>query len=373
MILILTQCFPSRLGGVESLVSNLALGLSKTDSIIVFADRYNYFNDSIYDNKYKKTFLVRRFGGVKFFRRRKKIKEMKLYIKSNQVKLVIGDSWKSLELGADYLKKNNIPVISLAHGNEILSDSVNKIERIQNTLNKVSGIVANSMYTKSLIKNLINSDIPVDYVYPGAMDLRNIQSSTVPNIKGSPIILTLARLEKRKGHRYIIESVSKLLPQLPSLQYVIAGEGPEMKNLRKLVIDCKLQKNVIFTGFVNEAEKKYLFEKTALMVMPTLDETKNRSIEGFGIAYLEAAFFGIPSIASNVGGTPEAVINGSTGLIIDSMDQLFLTMKSILVDKEKRQSLGRAAQKHSINNFNWNVVTKKYISTFDKINNYYLN
>ena len=369
MILILTQCFPSRLGGVESLVSNLALGLSKTEDIIVFADRYNSFQDSFYDNKHKKLILVRRFSGIKFLRRRKKIKEAKLLIKSKQIKLIIGDSWKSLELGVDYFKKNNIPIASLAHGNEILSNNVNKIKRIKDTLNKVDGIIANSIYTQNLIKNLIDSDILVDYIYPGAIDLRNIKSSKVPNINGSPIIFTLARLEKRKGHRYIIESIRKLLPEFPSLQYVIAGEGPEIKNLKKLVVSYKLQKNVIFTGFINEAEKKYIFEKTELMVMPTLDETKNCSIEGFGIAYLEAAFFGIPSIASNVGGTPEAVINGYTGLIIDNMDQLFLTMKSILTDKEKRQSLGRAAQKRSIKNFNWNDVIKKYILAFYKINN----
>ena len=54
------------------------------------------------------------------------------------------------------------------------------------------------------------------------------------------------------------------------------------------------------------------------MVMPTLDESQNRSIEGFGIAYLEAAFFGIPSVASKVGGTPEAVLHKQTGIIIDN-------------------------------------------------------
>ena len=51
--------------------------------------------------------------------------------------------------------------------------------------------------------------------------------------------------------------------------------------------------------------------------MPTLDESENKSIEGFGIAYIEAAFFGIPSIASDVGGTPEAVIDKKTGWCID--------------------------------------------------------
>ena len=126
MILILTQCFPSRVGGVESLVSNLALSLSETEKVIVFADRHHFFYDSIYDNLHKNKIIVRRSSGIKFFRRRKKIKEVKTFIESGQVKVIIGDSWKSLELGVDYFIKKNIPLICLAHGNEILSNNQNK-------------------------------------------------------------------------------------------------------------------------------------------------------------------------------------------------------------------------------------------------------
>ena len=111
MIIILTQCFPSRLGGIESLVSNLALGLGKKEKVIVFADRHHLFYDAIYDNQYKDQIIVRRTGGLKFFRRRKKIRELKPFIESNQVKLVIADTWKSLELSIDLLAKKNISII----------------------------------------------------------------------------------------------------------------------------------------------------------------------------------------------------------------------------------------------------------------------
>ena len=67
MILILTQCFPSRLGGIESLVSNLAIGLSNFEKVIVFADRYHIFYDAVFDNQFKNQILVRRVGGIKFF------------------------------------------------------------------------------------------------------------------------------------------------------------------------------------------------------------------------------------------------------------------------------------------------------------------
>jgi len=369
MILILTQCFPSRLGGIESLVSNLSLGLSKSEKIIVFADRHHMFYDAIYDNNHKDEILVRRISGLKFFRQRRKIKEIKPFIESQKVKLIIADTWKSLELGIDYFNTKNIPSICLAHGNELLSNDLKKAQRIKNTLNKSTAVVANSLYTKKLVQELVKSTIIVDYVYPGANDLRNHKEHSLKEVNGEPVILTLARLEKRKGHTHIIHCIKKLLSDFPNIQYVIAGEGPEKRALQKLVNDKNLQNNVLFVGLVNDEQKKFLFERSSLMVMPTLDESKSRSIEGFGISYLEAAFFGIPSIASDVGGTPEAVINNSTGVIINSIDKLYQSMHDLLVNENKRILFGENAQRRSHENFQWNTVTKKYKSIFDEVIN----
>ena len=61
MIIVLTQCFPSRIGGIESLVSNLAIGLGKKEKVIVFADQHHLFYDAIYDNQYKDKIIVNSF------------------------------------------------------------------------------------------------------------------------------------------------------------------------------------------------------------------------------------------------------------------------------------------------------------------------
>ena len=362
MILILTQCFPSRIGGIESLISNLAVGLSKNENTIVFADRHNFYHDNIFDQKHKESFLVRRTGGIKFFRRRKKIKEMKLLIMSKQVKLVIADSWKSLELAIDFLNSNDIPVFCLAHGNELLSKKIKKLKTIKDIYNKSTKVIANSLYTKDLIKKIISPSTTVEFIYPGAFDLRNLNATKMSISTGYPVILTLARLEKRKGHSFVIESVKKLLPDFPQIQYIIAGKGPEEQNLKKIVEKNKLKNNIVFVGEVNDLQKKYLFENTNLMVMPTLDDIDNRSIEGFGIAYLEAAFFEIPSIASNIGGTTEAVLHNETGIIINRIDELESVLRDLLNNKEKIIQLGVRAKKRALKEFQWNNVIKKYLS-----------
>ena len=100
--------------------------------------------------------------------------------------------------------------------------------------------------------------------------------------------------------------------------------------------------------------------------MPTLDEREKRSIEGFGIAYLEAAFLGIPSIASDVGGTKEAVLHNKTGIIINNIDNIYQSIHSLLINPNQREQLGKSAQKRAIEEFNWDIVVKKYL---DAINN----
>ena len=364
MYLLLTQCFPSRLGGIESLVSNLALSISKYNKVVVFADQYHLLYDTIYDNKYKDKILIKRFSGIKYFRRRKKTKEIKFFIESTKVKYIIADTWKSLELCIDFINKKNITVMCLAHGNELLSNNLNKKERIISTLNKVPLIVANSNYTATLVKQLIGNKNNISVVYPGANNLCSLKPDISLKIEGKPVLLTLARLEKRKGHALILEAIKKLKENFPNIKYLIAGEGNLKFELKKIVDKYNINLNVQFISNVNEHQKKQLFNHTSLMIMPTLDESYKRSIEGFGISYIEAAFFGIPSIVSNVGGTPEAVLHEKTGIVIDDQNQLFRVINDLLSNKDKLKQLGDRAKKRAEKSFKWDNVVNKYLSVF---------
>ena len=79
------------------------------------------------------------------------------------------------------------------------------------------------------------------------------------------------------------------------------------------------------------------------------------------------AFFGIPSIASNVGGTPEVVLNKFTGIIISNFDELYDTSRNLLRDNLNLKLLGENAKKRSINDFSWEKVINDYYSIFSKI------
>jgi len=251
-------------------------------------------------------------------------------------------------------------MICLAHGNELIIKNNSHHNRILNTLENVTKIVANSEFTKKLIKKVSPKLTNIEVIHPGVSSFENIIEEEVKLIEGSPTFLTLARLEKRKGHEFILQSISKLINKYPNIRYIIAGEGEERSHLKSLVSSLNISKNVMFIGSINDGQKKFILNKTDLMIMPTIDESKKLSIEGFGITYIEAALFGIPSIASNVGGTKEAVLHNNTGIIIDNLDELDITISNLIENKIKMKELSENAKKRAQSQLSWVKIIKDY-------------
>ena len=368
MIIILTQCYPPRVGGIENLVFNLSYYLSKNEKVVVLADQHNFLAETIFDKKFKKNLIIKRFGGLKYFRKRKKFKELENIIAFNVVKAIISDSWKSIEYPINKIRNKKIPVICLAHGNEIIAKNNTHKKRVVNVLALADKIICNSNFTLKLLQKLNSNLYKAKVIFPGVSNFDTINQEKVEIVLGQPVLLTLARLEKRKGHSEILKAVSNLKKDYPKLLYIIAGEGDEKINLKKLCKELQIEENVKFIGSVNESQKKYIFNKTDLMVMPTKDESHNNSVEGFGIAYIEAALFGIPSIASNVGGTAEAVIHNKTGIIIENLSELSNVLKDLIDDKAKRQMLGKNAKVRAQTELDWEYQIETYISTINSLN-----
>ena len=266
-------------------------------------------------------------------------------------------------------RNSRFSIVSIGQTNELILDNSSKKFRVISTLNNVRQVICNSNYTLNLVKDIGLTNQNLICIHSGANNTIHLNQQIIPNINGQPVVITLARLEKRKGHEYILSAIAKLKNKYPRILYIIAGSGVELENLKKITIELDISKNVIFLGNINDNQKKYLFKNTNLMVMPTLDESKKSSIEGFGIAYLEAAYYGIPSIASNVGGTPEAVIHNETGIIISDISELYKTLKDLLSNSVKLEDLGRNAKLRVENEFTWKAIGNKYLKIINNLGN----
>lgn len=367
MIIITTQCFYPNIGGIEALMTSLATEMSKKRSdVIVTADGSNVKEDNSYN------FKIKRFTGWKPIRRLKKAKFIKKICANQKVEAIYADSWKSIE----YLNNLTVPIFVLAHGTEIQKNfnSINlyknfKQFRIISSYKKASKIIANSSYTKELlVESLSINNKKIEIIHPG-IDVYNkfIKNDTlikIENIIGnsSPVVLTLARLELRKGHKAILTALSALIKKYPNLLYIIAGDGPNKSNLKMQARKLGLERNIRFLGWITEPEKSALLKKINVYAMTP--HIEKESVEGFGMAFIDAAFHGVPALGTDSGGIPDAIENGKTGLIAKTSNQEDITNKIDLLfsDKNLRAKLGEAGKKHALSKFTWDHKILEYLS-----------
>lgn len=162
------------------------------------------------------------------------------------------------------------------------------------------------------------------------------------------VLLTVARLVPRKGHRVALKAL-RLLPGdvKQGLVYVIAGRGDPVyeEELRRLAAETEVR--VIFAGAVGDAELVALYGVADLFLLP--GEPDPKSVEGFGLVYLEAAAQGTPAVASRLGAIPEVVRHQETGLLVEACDHEGLTaaLADLLNHPNRLAGMGAAARERA--------------------------
>jgi phosphatidyl-myo-inositol dimannoside synthase len=364
VLIISTQCFAPATGGIESVMYSMALEISSSgEEVIVFADKTNSPIENNFDNE--QLFTTYRYGGIKPLRRHKKARDIYKIVSSLDVGTsitLLSDTWKSVELIEPSLFTK---VVCLAHGSEIPKTlSMSKQARISRSFAKTSNIIANSQFTADLVRHYVDNQTKIITIYPGInipkIDLEHAQTIRQKLEKHAIKLISIARLETRKNHRSVIESIPGLIQNYPSLLYIIVGDGHQRRYLEDLSKKLNVNDHVLFTGTLLEEEKNSYLANSDLFVMP--GTIVGNDVEGFGLAYIEAGYFGLPSIACNIGGAPEAVLHNQTGLICESGNQAQLekSIYDLLGKAERRRRLGKQAKIHSAE-FLWNNRIKDYL------------
>jgi glycosyltransferase involved in cell wall biosynthesis len=153
----------------------------------------------------------------------------------------------------------------------------------------------------------------------------------------APVIVTVAVLRKPKGHRHLIDALAGILPSMPDTKLVIVGDGDEGPALRRQVADLQLDGHVVFTGARSDIAD--LLAMSNLFVLPTLDDVLPTVVA-------EAMAAGLPVVASDVGGLPEMVVDGVTGLLVPPADEEALAdaCLELLTDRRKAHEMGLAGR-----------------------------
>jgi phosphatidyl-myo-inositol dimannoside synthase len=355
MYLIVTKSYPPELGGMQNLIWGLSKELSKNFMIKVFAD---YIENHISFDE-QASFSIERVGGIKLLRKYRKAQLINEFIKENKIKGIIADHWKSLEL-----IKSNKKKYCLIHSKEInhsKGTSLNK--RVLNVLNNIEKVIANSEYTKNLAIDCgVNQD-KIIVINPGIDPAAELDKKSLDKVESllkvkTPRLITVSRFDKRKNHEKVVMALRNLKQIYPDIVYICVGYGDEEENIKKLVKELDLEGQVMFFKDISNELKNALVAKSNIFVMPSIIHKK--SVEGFGIAYVEAAQYGLPSIGGKDGGASDAIQHEKSGLICNgnNLEDIYSSINSMLENK-KYLEFGKNA-KDNVSRFYWSNIIEKY-------------
>ena len=200
-------------------------------------------------------------------------------------------------------------------------------------------------------------------INPGIYPDENIDKKSIEKVESlfkvkSPRLITVSRFDKRKNHEKVIMALRNLKQRYPDIVYVCVGYGDEENNLKKLVKELDLTGQVMFFKDISDNLKNALIAKSNIFVMPSI--IHKTSVEGFGIAYIEAAQYGIPSIGGKDGGASDAIEHDKTGLICDgnNLDDVYSSLNS-LIENKKYLEFGKNA-KELVSKFYWQEIFEEY-------------
>ena len=170
-------------------------------------------------------------------------------------------------------------------------------------------------------------------------------------------ILTVGRLIPRKGHLYLIRAMAHL-SDLSDAHLVIVGSGNEREALEAEVQRLGLEERVTFTGRVSDEELEADYKSCQVFVLPAIVD-ESGDTEMLGMVSLEAMRYCKPVIASNVGGIPDIVVDGESGVLVPQKDPkaLAAAIRRMLTDEDWAREVGHAGYRFARAHFSWESVT----------------
>ncbi len=175
-------------------------------------------------------------------------------------------------------------------------------------------------------------------------------------------VLFVGRLIPRKGLSFLVEAARQVVKRVGNIAFLIVGDGPLREYLVNLVDGANLSGKFIFLGDVNENALPLFYNCADIFVLPSIQE-------GQGIALLEAQATGKPIVAFKVGGVPEAVVEGESGLLTkpDSIE-LSRSILTLLSDASLRERMGTKGREFVVNNFSWDICAQKMLRVYREAN-----
>ena len=369
-ILCITNDFGPRAGGIETFVIGLIERLPRS-SVIVYTSAQD--NSAQYDRSWLEDY------GVEVVRDKAKILLptpgvaycLKAIVRERKISTVFFGAAAPLGLLSRTLKNAGVThILALTHGHEVwwskvwpFTVAMKSISRHVNHLTYLGEFTRRAI-TKSITGEAaahmvkIAPGIDTDHFSPqDATQLRRELELTEKKV-----IVSVGRLVHRKGQDVLIEAMPAIIKEVPEAHILMIGEGPYRSYLENHVKVLGLQERVTFIGRVQYADLPKFICAGNLFVMPSRSRLAGLEVEGLGIVYLEASACGLPVIAGNSGGAPDAVLQGETGLVVDgtSKAEVAAAVIELLQDADRSKAMGIRGRQWIIQEWRWEIWSARF-------------
>ena len=363
--LFITNDFGPRAGGIESFIIGLIERLPHGSTTVYTSaqgDTYKY--DAAWLEKY----------GVRVIRDRAKILlptpritgEIVQLIKSEAIETVAFGAAAPLALMASRLRGAGVArVIALTHGHEVWWSKVFPftlaMRRIGSSVDVLTYLgeftrtaIAGALSPKSA-DAMVKIAPGIDTEHFAPLDSSSLRDSL--GLGEKKVIVSVGRLVHRKGQDRLIESMRAIVQEVPTAHLLLIGEGPYREHLQALVRKYALDDHISFIGRIQYADLPQYICIGEIFAMPSRSRFFGLEVEGLGIVYLEASACGLPVIAGASGGAPDAVIDGTTGVVVDGLDSAAIAVAAInlLNNPTQARLMGQAGRRWIVEKWSWQI------------------
>ncbi len=258
-------------------------------------------------------------------------------------------------------------LVATFHGSDINSYPLRYGKNVYNRLFEVvDRITVNTDFTGDKVISYGADPDKIDIV-PVGLKCTEYPYLKDTGFKGAPVVLSVARLEEKKGLCYSLQAFASVLEKYPNAEYHIAGEGSQKAVLQQLVKRQNIEERVVFHGFCDRMKLFELYRKATVFVLPSVT-AKSGDMEGQGLVLQEAQAVGLPVITTLHNGIPDGVLDGKSGFLLPERDSEGIAMKIIYLAGHPSEAgqMGKTGREFVMLNYDIPRLTEKVKATYLK-------